>query len=174
MLCSSTTCSLRLPNTASIFKEGVGSGADCPSVCSGESQNGKVIASFLLFFFMLIYCFTLQTGRWRQCVFKLDASQQWPMPTSSDGLVIWNCGRCRSPCPPFGPADQSERGGAEEKREKSKRALLADGEKCYKLTDLFLKSSAASASTSTYTASTNVSNTAEPAHQGERQDSEEY
>ena len=59
-------------------------------------------------------------------------------------------------------------------REKSKRALVADGEKCCKLTDLFLKSSAASASTSANTASTNVSNTAEPAHQGERQDSEEY
>ena len=46
--------------------------------------------------------------------------------------------------------------------------------KCCKLTDTFLKSSAASASTSTNTASTNVSNTAEPAHLGERQDSDEY
>ena len=53
------------------------------------------------------------------------------------------------------------------KKEKSKRALLADSEKCCKLTDLFLKSSTASAST-------NVSDTAEPAHQGERQDSGEY
>ena len=47
--------------------------------------------------------------------------------------------------------------------------------------DLFLKSSAASASTSTNTASTstntastNVNDTAEPAHQGERQGSEEF
>ena len=69
---------------------------------------------------------------------------------------------------------QATQGGSGEKREKSKRALLADGEKCCKLTNLFLKSSAASASTSANTASTNVSDTAEPAHQGERQDSEEY
>ena len=62
----------------------------------------------------------------------------------------------------------STQGGSREKREKSKRALLADGEKCCKLTDRFLKSSAASA------ASTNVSDTAEPAQQGKRQDSEEY
>ena len=48
------------------------------------------------------------------------------------------------------------KGGAE-KREKSQRALLADGEKCCKLTDPFLKSSAASARTSANTASTNVS-----------------
>ena len=41
-------------------------------------------------------------------------------------------------------------------------------------TELFLKSSAAWASTSANTASTNISDTAEPAHQGERQDSEEY
>ena len=39
---------------------------------------------------------------------------------------------------------------------------------------LFLKSSAVWASTGAYTASTNVSDTAEPAHQGERQDAEEY
>ena len=39
---------------------------------------------------------------------------------------------------------------------------------------MFLKLSAASASTSANTASINVSNTAEPAQQGERQDSEEY
>ena len=38
--------------------------------------------------------------------------------------------------------------------------------------DLFLKSSAASTSTSANTASTNVSDTAEPAHQGARQDSD--
>ena len=38
--------------------------------------------------------------------------------------------------------------GVEKKREKSQRALLlADGEKCCKLTDPFLKSSAASSST---------------------------
>ena len=48
------------------------------------------------------------------------------------------------------------------KRGKSQRALLADGEKCCKLT------------ASANTAHTNVSDTAEPAHQGERQDSEEY
>ena len=60
----------------------------------------------------------------------------------------------------------------EKKREKSKRALLADGEKCCKLTDPFLKSSAASASTGANTASTNVSDTVEPAHQGERQGSQ--
>ena len=66
------------------------------------------------------------------------------------------------------------RGGEWRNTEKSKRALLAGSEKCCKLTDLFLKSSAASASTSANTASTNVSDTAEPAHQGERQDSEEY
>ena len=41
-------------------------------------------------------------------------------------------------------------------------------------TELFLKSSAAWASTSANSASTNISDTAEPAHQGERQDSEEY
>ena len=64
--------------------------------------------------------------------------------------------------------------GEQRKREKSKRALLAGGEKWCKLTELFLKSSAAWASTSTNTASTNVSDTAEPAHQEERQDSEEY
>ena len=64
--------------------------------------------------------------------------------------------------------------GGEKKREKSKRAVLTDGEKCCKLTDLLLKSSAASVGTSANTASTNVSNTVEPAHQGERQDSEEY
>ena len=69
---------------------------------------------------------------------------------------------------------QETQKGSREKREKSQRALLADGEKCCKLTDLFLKSSAAWASTSANTASTNVSNTAELAHQGERQDSEEY
>ena len=64
---------------------------------------------------------------------------------------------------------------AEKKREKSQRALLlADGEKCCKLTDMFLKSSAASASTSANTASINVSDTVEPTHQGERQDREEY
>ena len=66
------------------------------------------------------------------------------------------------------------KGRAEKKKEKSQRALLAGGEKCCKLTELFLKSSAAWASTSANTASTNVSDTAEPAHQGERQDSEEY
>ena len=43
--------------------------------------------------------------------------------------------------------------GAEKKREKYKRALLADVEKCCKLTDLFLNSSAASASISANTAS---------------------
>ena len=42
---------------------------------------------------------------------------------------------------------------------------MADVEKCCKLTDVFLKSSAASAS---------ISAISEPAHQGERQDSEEY
>ena len=51
---------------------------------------------------------------------------------------------------------------------------MAGGEKCCKLTELFLKSSAAWASTSANTASTNVSDTAEPEHLGERQDSEEY
>ena len=66
------------------------------------------------------------------------------------------------------------KGRAEKKREKSKSALLADGKKCFKLTDPFLKSSAASASASANTASTNVSNTTELAHQGERQDSEKY
>ena len=40
--------------------------------------------------------------------------------------------------------------------------------------DLFLKSSAASANTSANTASINVSDTAELAQQGERQDSKEY
>ena len=64
--------------------------------------------------------------------------------------------------------------GASGEGEKCKRALLAEGEKCRKLTDLFLKSSAAWASTSANTASTNVSDTAEPAHLGERQDREEY
>ena len=64
--------------------------------------------------------------------------------------------------------------GERRKRVKSKRALLADGDKCCKLTDLFLKSCAASASTGTNAASSNVSDTAEPAHQGGRQDSEEY
>ena len=59
-------------------------------------------------------------------------------------------------------------GGSEEKREKTQRALLADGEKCCKLTDPFLKSSSASASAIANTASTNVSDTVEPAHQGER------
>ena len=68
----------------------------------------------------------------------------------------------------------SDTSGERRKKEKSQRALLADGEKCCKLTDLFLKSSAASASTCANTASTNVSDTAEPAHQGERQDREEY
>ena len=68
----------------------------------------------------------------------------------------------------------SDTWGERRKREKSQRALLAGGEKCCKLTELFLKSSAAWASTSANTASTNVSNTAEPAHQGERQDREEY
>ena len=63
------------------------------------------------------------------------------------------------------------KGGAEKKKEKSPRALLAGGEKCCKLTELFLKSSAASASAS---ANTDVSDTAEPAHQGERRDREEY
>ena len=51
---------------------------------------------------------------------------------------------------------------------------MADGEKCCKLTDPFLKSSAASASISANNASTNVSDTAEPAHLGGGQDSEEY
>ena len=64
--------------------------------------------------------------------------------------------------------------GRADTREKSKRALWAGGEKCCKLTELFLKSNAAWASTSANTASANVSNTAEPAHQGERQASEEY
>ena len=64
-------------------------------------------------------------------------------------------------------------GGSREKREKYKRALLDDSAKFCKLTDPFLKSSAASASTSANTASTNVSDTVEPGHQGERQDSEE-
>lgn len=69
-------------------------GADWLSVCSGGSQNGRYsrkaggrhtfIVSFLGGFFMLIYCFTFQTGRWPQCIFKLDASRQPPMPTSSD------------------------------------------------------------------------------------------
>ena len=64
--------------------------------------------------------------------------------------------------------------GSEEKKEKSQGALLAGGEKCCKLTAPFLKSSAASASTSANTASTYVSDTVEPAHRGERQDAEEY
>ena len=51
---------------------------------------------------------------------------------------------------------------------------MADSEQCCKRPDLFLKSSPASASTSANTASTNVSDPAEPAHQGERQDSGEY
>ena len=67
---------------------------------------------------------------------------------------------------------QATQGGSRE-REKSKRALLADGEKCFKLTHLFSKSSAVSVSTSANTASTNVSDTAEPAQQGEGQHSEE-
>ena len=46
-------------------------------------------------------------------------------------------------------------GGSGEK-EKSQRALLVDGEKCCKPTDLFLKSSAASASTSANTVSTST------------------
>ena len=59
---------------------------------------------------------------------------------------------------------QETREGSRENREKSQRALLlADGEKCCKLTDLCLKLSA-SASTSANTASTNVSNKGEPAH----------
>ena len=52
-------------------------------------------------FFVFFHCFTLQTSRWPQCVFKLDASRQLPVPTSSDGMVIWNCSRCRSPRWPF-------------------------------------------------------------------------
>ena len=69
---------------------------------------------------------------------------------------------------------EATRSGSGEKREKSQRALLlADGEKCCKRTDSFLKSSAASANvrTSANTASTNVSDTAE--HRGEIQDREE-
>ena len=46
--------------------------------------------------------------------------------------------------------------------------------KCRTLTDLFLKSSAASASTSANTASTNAGDIAEPTHLGERHDREEY
>ena len=69
---------------------------------------------------------------------------------------------------------QATQGGSREKRGRSQRSLLADGEKCCKLTDPFLKSSGASASTSADTACTNVSDTVEPAHQGGRQDSEEY
>ena len=58
-------------------------------------------------------------------------------------------------------------------RRKRKRNLR---EHCWLVVknDLFLKSSAASASITANTASTNVSDTAESAHQGERQDSKEY
>ena len=66
------------------------------------------------------------------------------------------------------------KGGAEKKTGKSQRALLAGSEECCELTELFLKSSETWASTGANTASTNVSDTAEPEHQGERQDSEEY
>ena len=87
--------------------------------------------------------------------------------TESSGLHLCGCWRLEV------DSDEATQGGAEKKREKSQRALLANEEKCCKLTDLSIKWSAASASTSANTATTNVSNTVEPAHQGERQDREE-
>ena len=52
---------------------------------------------------------------------------------------------------------EATQGGSREKERNLREHLLADGEKCCKPTDLFLKSSAVSANTSANTASTNVS-----------------
>ena len=51
-----------------------------------------------------------------------------------------------------------QKGGAEKKREKSRKLLLADSEKCAKLTDLFFKPPSAASASST-SASTNVQDT---------------
>ena len=67
-----------------------------------------------------------------------------------------------------------QKGGAEKKRAKSRKLLLADSEKCAKLTDLFLKPRSAALASST-SASTNVQDT-EQTDQGQgvrQEDSEE-
>ena len=51
-----------------------------------------------------------------------------------------------------------QKGGAEKKRAKSRKLLLADGEKCAKLTDSFFKPPSAASASST-SASSNVQDT---------------
>ena len=119
-----------------------------------------------LHFFSLIIC--LQKLKWAG-IFETESSRlsAWLLKVGSWKLTEIKLAK------KMNGGIKRHKGERREERE-IQRALLADGEKCCKVTDPFLKSSAASASTSANTASTNVSDTVEPAHQGERQDSEEY